>query len=308
VVAVLDSGINPHPEFADRILPGLNVPDDNDQTNDVCASHGTAVSGVLAAAGNDGLGIAGMDWTMLLIPIVVVDPCSGPESHVAEALVFATDAGADIANMSLQYYAGTSALRDAVLYAHAAGVLMVAASGNNSANALAYPAAWPETIAVGASTNLDGRWSSSNTGEGISLVAPGLSIQTTNAFSGHSSRTGTSFAAPHVSGTASLMLSVDPWLDADSIRQTIEGTTLDLPPSGYDQFTGFGRLDAGAAVMAVRAPADFNDDGRVYGVDLSTLLALWGECPPGGSCLADIDRDGRVDGIDLSILLGRWTG
>ncbi len=308
VVAVLDSGINPHPEFADRILPGLNVPDDNDQTNDVCASHGTAVSGVLAAAGDDGLGIAGMDWTMLLIPIVVVDPCSGPESHVAEALVFATDAGADIANMSLQYYAGTSALRDAVLYAHAAGVLMVAASGNNSANALAYPAAWPETIAVGASTNLDGRWSSSNTGEGISLVAPGLSIQTTNGFSGHSSRTGTSFAAPHVSGTASLMLSVDPWLDADSIRQTIEGTTLDLPPSGYDQFTGFGRLDAGAAVMAVRAPGDFNDDGRVDGVDLSTLLALWGECPPGGSCLADIDRDGRVDGIDLSILLGRWTG
>jgi hypothetical protein len=104
------------------------------------------------------------------------------------------------------------------------------------------------------------------------------------------------------------MLSVDPWLDADSIRQTIEGTTLDLPPSGYDQFTGFGRLDAGAAVMAVRAPGDFNDDGRVDGVDLSTLLALWGECPPGGSCLADIDRDGRVDGIDLSILLGRWTG
>jgi len=308
VVAVLDSGINPHPEFADRILPGLNVPEDSDATEDVCASHGTAVSGILAAAGDDGLGIAGLDWTVRLLPVVVVDPCAGPESYVAEALVFATDAGADIANMSLQYFAGSSALRDAVLYAHAAGVLMVAATGNNSASALAYPAAWPETIAVGASTNLDGRWASSNTGEGISLVAPGVSIRTTNGFTSYSSRTGTSFAVPHVSGTASLMLAVNPWLDASSIREAIESTASDLPPGGYDLFTGFGRLDAGAAVAGVPAPGDLDGNGIVDGADLSILLGSWGICPPQETCPADIDRDGVVDGADLSILLGDWTG
>ncbi|MGA1633092.1 MAG: S8 family serine peptidase, partial [Phycisphaerales bacterium] len=103
VVAILDSGINPHTDLGERILPGWNVPLDTDDTTDGCGSHGTSVASLLGARGDDGLGMAGVDWNVKFLPIVVVNPCSGAESYVAEGLVFATDAGADIANMSLQY-------------------------------------------------------------------------------------------------------------------------------------------------------------------------------------------------------------
>jgi hypothetical protein len=308
VVAILDSGINPHTDLGERILPGWNVPLDTDDTTDGCGSHGTSVASLLGARGDDGLGMAGVDWNVKFLPIVVVNPCSGAESYVAEGLVFATDAGAAIANMSLQYFAGTELLRNAVLYAHASGVTMVAATGNGTSSTLAFPAQWPETIAVGASNNLDLRWSNSRWGVGISLVAPGQRVLCASGTTTYTTRDGTSFAAPHVSGAISLMLSANPYLDAESIRAILEATAVDLDEPGYDLFTGFGRLDAAAAVAGVPAPGDLDGNGIVDGADLSILLGSWGICPPQETCPADIDRDGVVDGADLSILLGDWTG
>jgi subtilisin family serine protease len=308
VVAILDSGVNPHVDLAGRILPGWNVPLDTDDTTDVCGSHGTGVASLLGGRGGDGLGMAGVDWNVKFLPIVVVNPCSGAESYVAEGLVFATDAGAAIANMSLQYFAGTEFLRNAVLYAHASGVTMVAATGNGTSSTLAFPAQWPETIAVGASNNLDLRWSNSRWGVGISLVAPGQRVLCASGTTTHTTRDGTSFAAPHVSGTASLMLAVNPYLDAESIREILEATTVDLDEPGYDLFTGSGRLDAAAAVAAVPAPGDVDRDGHVNGADLAIVLGSWGACLPDVSCEADVDRSGTVDGVDLSLVLGGWTG
>ena len=308
VVALLDSGLNPHLDIGERILPGWNVPLDSDVTTDVCGSHGTSVASVLGARGDDGVGMAGLDWNVRFLPIVVVNPCSGAESFVAEGLVFATDAGADIANMSLQYFTGTELLRNAVLYAHASGVAMVAATGNGTSSSLAFPAQWPETIAVGASNNLDLRWSSSRWGEGISLVAPGQRVLCASGTTTYTTRDGTSFAAPHVSGTASLMLAVNPYLDAESIRAILEATAFDIDDPGYDLFTGFGRLDAAAAVAATPVPGDVDGNGAVNGADLAIVLGSWGPCPEGDPCTADVDRSGAVDGVDLGLVLSGWTG
>ena len=308
VVALLDSGLNPHLDIGERILPGWNVPLDSDVTTDVCGSHGTSVASVLGARGDDGIGMAGVDWNVRFLPIGVVNPCSGPESFVAEGLVFATDQGADIANMSLQYFSGTELLRNAVLYAHASGVTMVAATGNGTSSTLAFPAQWPETIAVGASNNLDVRWSSSRWGEGISLVAPGQRVLCASGTTTYTTRDGTSFAAPHVSGAASLMLSVNPYLDAESIRAILEATAFDIDEPGYDLFTGFGRLDAAAAVAATPVPGDVDGNGAVNGADLAIVLGSWGPCPEGEPCAADVDRSGAVDGVDLGLVLGGWTG
>lgn len=308
VVALLDSGLNPHVDLGERILPGWNVPLDTDDTTDVCGSHGTSVASLLGARGDDGIGMAGVDWSVKILPVVVVNPCSGAESFVAEGLVFATDAGADIANMSLQYFTGTELLRSAVLYAHASGVVMVAATGNGTNSTLAFPAQWPETIAVGATNNLDLRWSSSRWGPGISLMAPGQRVLCASGTTTYTTRDGTSFAAPHVSGTASLMLAVNPYLDAQSIRTILEATAVDLDEPGYDLFTGFGRLDAAAAVAAVPAPGDVDRNGAVNGADLAIVLGSWGACLPDVSCDADVDGSGTVDGVDLSLVLGGWTG
>lgn len=308
VVALLDSGINPHIDLGERILPGWNVPLDSDATTDVCGSHGTGVASLLGARGDDGVGMAGVDWSVRFMPIVVVNPCSGPESFVAEGLVFATDAGADIANMSLQYYSGTELLRNAVLYAHASGVTMVAATGNGTSSSLAFPAQWPETIAVGASNNLDVRWSNSRWGEGISLVAPGQRVLCASGTTTYTTRDGTSFAAPHVSGAISLILSVNPYLDDASIRSILEETAFDIDEPGYDLFTGFGRLDAAAAVAATPVPGDVDRNGAVNGADLAIVLGSWGPCPEGDPCMADVDRSGAVDGVDLGLVLGGWTG
>ena len=136
VLAVLDAGMDPHTELAGRLIPGRNVAadPDNDDTSDVCISHGTHVAGIAAASANNGQGIAGVDWQCRIMPVRVLNSCSGLESTVAEGIIWATDNDADVINMSLQYSTGTTALRDAVLYAHQQGVVMVAAAGNSGTN------------------------------------------------------------------------------------------------------------------------------------------------------------------------------
>jgi len=308
VVAVLDSGVNLHPELAGRVLAGTNIPNPDIGTADGCASHGTHVSGTLAARGDNLVGISGMSWAAEIMPIVVVNPCSGLESFVADGLVWATDEGARIANMSLQYSVGSAYLKAAVEYAYALDVVMIAATGNSN-SAVAFPARWPETIAIAATNNLDQRWLSSNFGPEVDLAAPGVNIWSLSGMTGYAYKTGTSFSAPHVSGTVALMLTVNPNLDTEQIRQILRSTADDVDAPGFDIFTGHGRLNAAAALAAtldtVTPTADLNGDGTVDGADLGILLNAWGSCA-GSPCLGDLNGDGVVDGADLGILLNAW--
>ncbi|HAW95899.1 MAG: hypothetical protein CMJ33_08090 [Phycisphaerae bacterium] len=305
IVATLDSGTYPHPEFASRILPGLNATNGSSDTSDVCGGHGTRVAGIIAAAGNNGSGLAGLNWTAQILPVIVSGPCSVSQVDTADGLVWAVNEGARVINMSLQFSQPTDYLHDAILYAVENDVLVVSASGN-SGSSVTYPGRWPETIAVGAMTNTDVRWSSSSFGPELDLVAPGANVRSTWLGGGYNSSSGTSFAAPHVSGLASLLLSNDPDLTSTELREIIVGSARDISLVGFDSFTGWGCLDAQAALeqLDVAPSFDLNQDGTINGADLTLLLNAWGAC---ASCDADFNGDGTVGGADLTQLLSQWA-
>lgn len=315
VVAVLDSGLNWHEEYESRLMPGWNVPDGNDSFVDECSSHGTHVAGILGAEGDNGQGIAGVSWRCALMPVVVTDGCTGYESWVADGIVWAVDQGADLINMSLQYSTGTQLFADAVSWADAAGVIQVAAAGNTGgADDVQAPARFPESIAVAATDNRDRHWSSSSAGPEIDLAAPGWRVYSCASNFNYVYKSGTSMAAPFVSGAVALMLSIDPDLDPLTAKVLLQVTTEDVEGVGFDDLTGAGRLDVGAAVLALDpptpAPGDFDRDGRVDGRDFGTLLGAWGACPGDceEACPGDINLDCVVNGTDLGLLFVNWTG
>jgi subtilisin family serine protease len=313
VLAVLDAGMDEHVEIVDRMIPGRNVAasPDTDDTSDVCISHGTHVAGIAAAIAANTQAIAGVDWSCRIMPVRVLDGCSGqPESYLAEGIIWATDNGADVISMSLQYPQGTQLLHDAVLYAHALGKVMIAAAGNNApcgTPSVRYPAKWPETIAVAAFNNQDEQASFSNCGPELDVAAPGDTVWSLKDTTTYQFLSGTSMATPHVSGTVNLMKALDPDLAPDEIKRILQTTAVDLEDPGFDDQTGFGRIDAHAALLRVRAGlADLNGDGVVSVNDFLLLLGFWGPCPSGPGCPGDIDGDGRVDVNDFLLLLAHW--
>ncbi len=318
-LAVLDSGTIPHIELAERIVPGSDVSTPGgDETVDGCGSHGTHVSGIAAATGNNAAGIAGMNWGVKIMPVKILSSCAGPESYVADGITFAVDAGADVINMSLQYSGGSDYLHTAVQYAYESGVIMVAAAGNNGfSNGVAFPGRWPETITVAGTTAQDlpptpasSGWTS-NAGPEVDVAAPGDQIYSLIGDSSYGFKSGTSMATPHVSGLVAMMLTIDPTLGTEEIRTILQETATDLLEPGFDEATGWGRIEAGAALAAVAAglttPGDVNTDGVVDVADLLHIIETWGVCPEEGPCPTDLDGNGLVGASDLIIVLINWT-
>jgi subtilisin family serine protease len=307
-IAVLDSGVNQHVQLAGRILPGFNIPDNNTITVDECQSHGTHVSGIIAASGNDAVGTAGLAWAAKIAPYVVVNPCTGFESSVATALTMATDAGYRLVNMSLQYYTGTMTLQNAVQYAYSNDVIMVAAAGNNNNSFIAFPGRWPETICVAATTNTDAKASFSNFGPEVDLCAGGNVIRSLIGTTTYGDKNGTSQATPAVTGTIALMLAWNPNLTPEEVRQILIDTAVDIGPAGFDNSFGYGRVNAYAALLATPSglPQDLDNDGLVGASDLAIVLGAWGPCSNCDACAADFDGDCTVGASDIAILLGAW--
>ena len=313
-VAVLDSGVNAHEEFSARMLPGWNVPDQDDNVTDQCASHGTKVTGILAAEGDNGEGVAGVAWAVKILPVVVLTGCTGNESWCAEGIYWATQNGADLINYSLQYATGGSAFQDAVAYAHSMGVIQVAATGNTgNSNDVQAPARFSETIAVANIDNRDQRQSSSSQGPEVDLAAAGWQVVTcvgTNSF-GYGN--GTSMSSPHVAGIAAIMRSLAPDLSPADAKAILIDTSTDIAATGFDEQTGHGRPNAWAAIQALGvdppAPGDLNRDGEVDGLDFGLMLAAWGSCGDceEAPCPADLNGDCIVNGIDIGLLLVDWT-
>lgn len=309
VIGLLDSGVFAHTELAGRILPGRNIPLGTTDTSDVCGGHGTHVSGIMTATSGNAAGIAGICGNAMILPVVIVNPCSGLESYVADGLVWAVDQGANVINMSLQYSVGSQYLYAAVQYAAAQGVPMIAATGNSNAG-VAWPAKWSETIAVAGSNRFDMRYSVSNFGPEVDVTAPGESIYSLALNNSYGTRSGTSMAAPHVTATIALMRAVYPRMTATKIRTVLMQTARDIAPAGFDDYTGAGVINAGAAVALAQSmnpgPADLNNDGFVNGLDLTVFFTQWGTCSS-CACTADFNADCVVDATDLSRLLSSWS-
>lgn len=252
VIAVVDTGVDPNqPDLRGRVLKGWDFQgNDNNPRDD--NGHGTAVSGVAAAAGNDGVGIAGMCWHCLILPVKVLNAAgSGSHSNIAAGIVYAVKHHADVINLSLAGAYPSNVVANAVAYARARGVVVVAAAGNEGSGRKFYPAALPGVISVGATSGNDALYHWSNYGAWVKVAAPGCAY-TGKPRAHWSWWCGTSFASPVVAGTAALIKSLRPDLSRAQIEKLL--LTSAVRVKGVSQ----GRIDTGRALRAAAAlnPSD----------------------------------------------------
>ncbi|MBK8129351.1 MAG: S8 family serine peptidase [bacterium] len=177
-------------------------------------SHGTHVTGIAAANGNNSIGVAGVDWNTRIMPLRILNAGgAGTHADAAAALYYAAEKGAQVINMSFGAYADSQTLRDAVEYASQTA-LLVGAAGNNNQTDLFYPAAYPQVLAVAGTGPGDVKGSFSNYGDWVDISAPGQTIWSTVYDDSYVGWSGTSMSAPFVAGAATLVWSNYPNLSA----------------------------------------------------------------------------------------------
>ena len=314
VVAVLDTGVLPHPDLAGRFLPGYDFikdlptandgdgrdPDPTDPGDWISQAdldtgnftdceiersswHGLSVSGVVGANADNGSGVAGLDWGARILPVRVLGKCGGDFSDIFDAIAWAAGLPvpgvppnlfpAQVLNLSLGSEGeGCTPQEDAFYFAQflsATGLrAIVAAAGNDGGDAdLHFPSSCPSLISVAATTSAGQRTSYSNAGTSVDIAAPGgeQGVQLITVVSNRGPQaagtysvtgvTGTSFAAPIVSGVASLMLSVAPTLTPATLRAALVNAAKPFPLGSTctTATCGHGIVDAHAAVLAAQA-------------------------------------------------------
>ena len=284
VIGVIDSGIDvSHPDLADNIwrnpgeIPGNGIDDDgngfiddvsgwdfvsNDNVAQDGDGHGTHVAGTIGALGNDGRGITGVNWQVSLLPLKFLsDSGSGSTAAAIAAINYATalrNRGVNIVATNNSWGGGgfSSALQDAIRRHGEAGILFVAAAGNESSNndtVAAYPAnyALPNVISVAALDRSDQLASFSNYGATkVHIGAPGVAIYSTTPGNRYASYNGTSMAAPHVAGVAGLLAAANPQATMAEIRAAILDSAVPIPALAGRATTG-GRVNAAAALERI---------------------------------------------------------
>ena len=253
IVAVVDSGVQSGLPDLGTLTAGYDyVNGDSDPADD--NGHGTSVAGIIAAQGNNGIGIAGVCWKCEIMPVKVLDYSgSGTDSWVASGITWAVDHGADVINMSLGGPDSSTTLQDAVDYALANGVVVVAAAGNDGVTSLNYPAAYSGVISVGAVDASNTRYPWSNYGSWVQVDAPGCT-NSTKIGSTYGSFCGTSAATPFVAGLAGLARSFNLAASSSSATSAIESTAQASTISSGNSVHGL--IDAPAALTNIAsAPA-----------------------------------------------------
>ncbi|MBI3343491.1 MAG: S8 family peptidase [Gammaproteobacteria bacterium] len=321
-VAVIDSGILPHADLAGRTTSGYDFvsedapgvflsandgngrdPDPTDPGDWISSEeslgtaaggffsgcsvsdsdwHGTHVAGTIAAATNNGAGVAGVNWGSKVLPVRVLGKCGGYDSDILDAMRWAAGLSvpgvpsnpnpARVLNMSLGGGSSgcSAAYQDAINQVNAAGAVVVAAAGNGNTVSNSSPDSCNGVINVAATNRFGGKASYSNFGDKVALSAPGgeafsnfdpngiLSTYntgtTTPAADTYAYLQGTSFAAPHVAGIASLMLSANPNLNPAQVRSILQSTARIFPPGSTcnTNLCGAGIVNAAAAVAQAR--------------------------------------------------------
>ncbi|MBK6736156.1 MAG: S8 family serine peptidase [bacterium] len=298
IIAIIDSGVDTaHPDLLR--VPGYDFGsnDGNPHDEGAAAGHGTCCAGVAAAVANNSLGAAGIAGGCSIMPLKIATATGSMTlAAAANALYFAADNGADIASMSFGAALTSNSVMDAAItYANNAGVVMFAATGNENASTVSYPAINALVIAVGAAspcgdrkrsssagadlnpgvstdpngTTCDGeRWWGSNYGRttvdhagAVDLVAPTILPTTDISGSGGYQPgdyepffNGTSCATPYAAGVAALVRAQNPGWTPAQVRARLTGTAIDIVSvesvAGWDRYTGYGLVDAQAAVGA----------------------------------------------------------
>jgi len=316
IVAVIDTGIlESHPDLAGNIITngsggiggydfisdpsnagdgdGIdpNPHDEGDGTTGPSSFHGTHVAGTIAAVTNNSRGVAGVGWNVKIMPLRALGKLGGTEYDIEQAVLYAAgldnDSGqkpaqkADVINLSLGGATGSTTPPDAFVQARNAGVIIVAAAGNDSSSAYSYPASLDGVVSVSAVDINKKLAFYSNFGSTIDVAAPGGDTTVDlngdsypdgvmSTWADDSSGTpvlgygflqGTSMASPHVAGVVALMKSVKPDLTPQMFDDYLASTdptkqlTDDLGAAGRDDSYGYGLIDALKAVQAAGAGA-----------------------------------------------------
>ncbi len=291
IVAVIDSGVSKAGEdtpvnFVDGIdyVDGGTPEDEN--------GHGTHVAGTIAQASGNGLGTVGIAPDATLLAIRALDEYGGGSMYnVASAITSAVNSGADVINLSLGTPSSMSTVSSAIANAVSKGVVVVAASGNEYAGTVSYPAAYPGVISVGA-VGADSKVAAySNGGTALDVVAPGGNLALDSNKDGYADGIlqetfeggswgylffeGTSMASPHVAGIAALLLAegADPF----EIEGILRSTATDLNAKGFDTRAGYGLVDPVAALEAVANAATPVEEPPAPGdVTAPTISAVTG--------------------------------
>ncbi len=259
IIAVLDTGIDlSHPDLDSHLLPGYDfVSDDSDPSPaSVNEYHGTHVAGIANAETNNGAGVAGVAWNARTLPVRIIGPQGATSADIANGIVYATDQGAKVINLSLSGPGWVKLERDAVNYAAARGVIIIAAAGNDNQDVPNYPASYDHVLSVASTTQANLRASSSNYGRYVDLAAPGGTADGTAQEKIYSTLndgqygylSGTSMSAPQVAGVAALVWSAGHATSPQQVIDAILCTALDLGTAGRDDFYGWGLVQADDAV------------------------------------------------------------
>ena len=225
---------------------GTSQNGDNDPIDE--SGHGTHVTGIIGAAVDNNVGIAGIAWNCTLMPIRGAGVEGIRDDRSSAAIVYAVDNGARVINMSWGGRQRSFVLRDAVDYAYARGVVMVAASGNASEGASIFPAGYRKVISVAATEQHKQKFYQSNFGASIDIGAPGNVIVSAHINNRYRPLSGTSMATAHVSGVAGLIISKRPSLTHQEVRQILLATTDPIKES--PELVDAGNLNAARALMA----------------------------------------------------------
>ena len=325
LVAIFDDGLDQdHPDV--NQIQGFNFTgsgNDGDH-EDECDGHGTCVASCVSGIVNNGLGSMGIAPSTRTVGMKIFNSVSffgfcfgfleSQDSWTVAGLNQAQAIGAKITNSSWGGGAASSVVNAAFDSTRAAGVLHVAAAGNDGSTNISWPASHGSLLAVSALSSNGNLASFSTSGIGLFASAPGEGIWCADAVgsegfgAGETTQVdGTSFASPYVAGVAALVLSMDPTLTPAEVEAILSETAVDRGPSGYDTQYGWGFINAQAAVEAVDVESpcegDFDDNGSVDVNDILSLIAAFGACQ---DCVEDLDANGAVDVNDLLTLISSY--
>ncbi|NLF88802.1 S8 family serine peptidase [Candidatus Bathyarchaeota archaeon] len=257
LVAVIDTGIDyNHPDLKANYVPlGYDwINNDNDPIDD--HGHGTHCAGIIAATVNNSIGVAGTAQVKIMAEKGLRIDGSGPYVALANCIIHATNVGADILSNSWGGGAYSDLIAYALAYANANGVLVLAAAGNENVSQPCYPGAYNDVIAVSATNTSDTKALFSNYGNWVDVAAPGVMIYSTmptyhvtmnnepRFTQTYSYVNGTSMACPMAAGVAALIWSKYPAMTAEFVREQLELTCDDIGAPGFDEYFGYGVVNA----------------------------------------------------------------
>lgn len=301
-VAVPDTGVDPHPDLRDNLLPGTDIiaggsGDGRRDRN----GHGTGMAGLIAAHGRGGnAGALGIAPKAKILPMLVSPNGEGDMEALSTSIEYAISQGADVISISSGGWLNVR-LQQAMDAALQANVIVIAAAGNRPQDhTVIYPASHQGVIAVGGTDRAGKHAAVSVTGPEIDVVAPATDIYSTSINGKYRKGTGTSDSTAIVAGAAALIRSKYPYLPVEEVAHRLTATAIDKGTPGRDDEYGYGVIDLVAALTADVPPLGFESAAASAPAGASRTSAMTAE-PTAGTA------DGRSRGGSQGTVRGLVT-